>query len=392
MSDLGGLIRKEFGRIRSDKRSLVLLFAIPIILIVVLGLTAGGTTTFFNASIISKDSIECSGEFPDNTSSEYAYSFMSIVKNNCTAFGLKTNYTATDESSFQNAKSECSNLLKSEVIDIYIILPENFSEVVEASKNGSINIYITYYIDGSDMTAVQAAEVALMEPLAFFRMQAGLLENMTQVIPYTEFDVPSWKTQILNYALPMMLPLIILGLDMNLTSLSIVSEGPLPRMLLTPTGRREIVLSKLISYSAVMFLQVTEVFTAIAIFDLYCLGSLFDFYLVLLVTGFCGVTMGLFISAISTTEQVANQIYLMMFIVLVMFSGFMPAELLPPWMGVFIDILPLGHSMELLSNIALKGLGIDEFHLSVVLGIAILFLAIAYIAYALKTKLKKLEV
>jgi len=39
---LGGLIRKEFGRIRSDKRTLILLFVIPVILIFVFGLTTGG--------------------------------------------------------------------------------------------------------------------------------------------------------------------------------------------------------------------------------------------------------------------------------------------------------------------------------------------------------------
>ncbi|MHA1338369.1 MAG: ABC transporter permease [Promethearchaeota archaeon] len=389
MSDLGGLIRKEFGRIRSDKRSLILLFAIPVLLIVVLGLTAGGTTTFFNAAVITKDDIECSGDFPDNKTSSYDEMFIDIVKNNCTAFGLITYFNATDNASYEEAISQSRALLRAEKIDVYIILPENFSEIVE---NGSIDITIIYYVDGSDLTAVEAINVALMEPIAYFRFSAGLLENMTQIIPYPEFDVPSWKTQILNYAVPLLLPLLILGLDMNLTSLSIVSEGPLPRMLLTPTGRRQIIASKLVAYSAVMLLQVTEIFTVIAAFDLYCLGSLFNFFLVLVLTGFCGVTMGLFISAISTTEQVANQIYMMFFIVLTMFSGFLPKELLPQAMAFLVDVLPLGHSVALLRDIALRGLGIDFDHFVQIFLISILFLAMAYIAYAIRTKLRKLEV
>jgi len=389
MSDLDGLIRKEFGRIKADKRTLILLFAIPVLLIVVLGLTAGGTTTFFNAAIITKDDIECSGDFPDNKTSSYDEVFIDIVKNNCTAFGLIKYFNATNESLYLESKQQAQNLLRSEKIDVYIILPENFSELVE---NGTMNITLIYYIDGSDMTAVEAIKVALMEPIAYFRFNVGLLENMTQIIPYPEFDVPSWKTQILNYAIPLLLPLLILGLDMNLTSLSIVSEGPLPRMLLTPTGRRQIIASKLIAYSTIMLLQIIEVFIVISIFDLYCLGSLFEFLLVLLLTGFCGVTMGLFISAISTTEQVANQIYMMFFIVLTMFSGFLPKKLLPASMAFLIDILPLGHSVELLRDITLRGLEINPNNFFQLLLISLIFLILAYVLYSMRTKLKKLEV
>lgn len=389
MSDLAGLISKEFSRIRSDKRTLVLLFAVPLILIVTLGLTAGGTTTFFESAVITKDSIESSGNFPDNKTSKWDETWISVMENNVTSFGFHGYTNVTTEEEYNIAKNVYLEQLKAEKIDIFIILPSNFSEIIE---NGTIDPTITYYIDGSDKTAVDAAGVALMEPIAMFRFMAGMYENMTQIIPYPEFDVPSWKTQLLNYALAMMLPLIILGLDMNLTSLSIVSEGPLPRMMLTPTGKRDIIGSKLIAYSIIMALQVTEVFIATAAFDLYCLGSLLDLYIVLLSTGFCGVCMGLFISAISKTEQVANQLYLMMFIVLVMFSGFMPSELLPAYMGNLTKVLPLSHAMDLIGGITLRGVGIDGVHMFILLGISLLFLIIAYLAYVFKTQFKKLEV
>jgi len=57
---LSGLIKKEFGRIKSDKRTLVLIFVIPIILIVIFGLTSGGgPTEYFNAAIITRDKEPC---------------------------------------------------------------------------------------------------------------------------------------------------------------------------------------------------------------------------------------------------------------------------------------------------------------------------------------------
>ena len=57
---LRGLISKEFGRIKSDKRTLALIFIIPVILIVIFGLTSrGGPTEYFVAAVITRDDEVC---------------------------------------------------------------------------------------------------------------------------------------------------------------------------------------------------------------------------------------------------------------------------------------------------------------------------------------------
>ncbi|MFX0070469.1 MAG: ABC transporter permease, partial [Candidatus Hermodarchaeota archaeon] len=114
-----------------------------------------------------------------------------------------------------------------------------------------------------------------------------------------------------------------------------------------------------------------------------------DLYLILLMTGFCGICMGLFISAISKTEQVANQMYMMIFIVIIMFSGsFIRIESLPFAMQMIINSLPLSHSIPLINNVTMKGLPIDYSHFLSLSLISITFLLIAYIAF----RFKKVEV
>ena len=76
--------------------------------------------------------------------------------------------------------------------------------------------------------SVNAIDVALQEPISIFRISTTTMVNFTIMVPYLEYDVPFWESQVLNYALAMILSMIILGTTMNLTSLSIVSEGPLP--------------------------------------------------------------------------------------------------------------------------------------------------------------------
>ena len=382
--NLGGLIQKEFGRIKTDKRTLILLFAIPIILIVIFGLTTGvGPMKFFTSAVITRDEMPTYDDFPSN-SSQYDDLFISIMEHNTTTWDLYRYYNCTNSGEYNDAFDRCFNLLKNEVIDVFIVLPQNFSESI-ANK---FNPIIFYYIDGSDLMAVGAIEVALQEPLAFFRVEINMLENFTIMVPHLEFGVPSWESQLLNYSLALVLPMMIIGTTMNLTSLTIVSEAPLPRMLITPTEKKDIILSKLIANTIIMILQATEIFVMTSFFGLYSLGSLFNFYLVLVMIGFSGITIGLFISAISPTEQGANQMYMMLFIIIIIFSG----TVLPPeslGSARFLsDVLPLSHASVLITDITLRGLSLNLEHTLSLLLISVVFLLSAYIAY----KFKKVEV
>jgi len=383
--DLGGLIKKEFGRIKSDRRTLILLFAIPVILVIILGLsTGGGPITFFNAAVITRDSMPTYDDFPSN-SSEFDDRFISIMRDNSTVFTLQKYYNATNEDEYKNAVEICIELLRTEMIDVCIVLPENFSESVD----NTTNIYLIYYIDGSDSTALSAFEVAIQEPISLFRVDVDMMVNFTAVIPYLEFTVPSWEAQTLNFALALLLPLIILGTTMNLTTLSIVSEKPLPRMLLTPTTKREIILSKVVANFIIMTFQITLIFIITAFFGLYSLGSLFSVYLILLATGLCGLSIGLFISSLSPTEQVANQMYLMFFIVILIFSGaFIDPESLGPALEIVVKILPLAHAIPLFRDVTLRGLSLNLVSFGYLNLLSLIFISLAYIIYMFK----KLEV
>ena len=108
-----------------------------------------------------------------------------------------------------------------------------------------------------------------------------------------------------------------------------------------------------------MIIQATEIFIITSFFGLYCLGSLFNLYLVLIITGLSGISIGLFISAISPTEQGANQMYMMLFIILIIFSGtLMPAESLGS-AAFLVNFLPLIHASNLVTDITLRGLPLN---------------------------------
>ena len=380
---LSGLISKEFSRIKSDKRTLVLIFVIPIILIIIFGLTSGGgPTKFFTTVIITRDSMP----YPNsNATLNYDEDFIDVVDNDCSQWALYKDFHSENEDDYEYAYDKCIELLKAEIIDVFLVLEDDFSETVE----NETNTVLMYYIDGSDMEAVNAIKVAIKEPIGLFRIKVEKTTNFVTQAPYLEYEVPFWETQVLNYALALVLSMLIVGLLMNLTALSIVSEAPLPRMMLTPTAKNEIILSKLIANSIVMILQVTIIFAMSAIFGMYSLGSLFDLYIILLATGMSGLAMGLFISAFAKTEQVANQMYIMFFVVIMMFSGaFIKLEKLSLPMQVIVNSLPLSHAVPLIIGVTKKGLPIDFYHFLSLNLISLVFLVMAYIAF----RFKKVEV
>lgn len=378
---LGGLIRKEFGRIKSNKRSLALVFIIPFILLMIYGLvTEGSPSKFFTVAVITRDDELCDNYFPNN-SSEYDEEFIDIVENNCSSFELHSYFNSTSEQEFSQSFDYYFNSLKTEAIDLFIILPKNFSESLE----NETDTHLIYYIDGSDLNAVEAIEVAIQEPIGLLKQEIDKTINFTIMFPHHEFEVPDWKSKWFNYTLGIILPLIIIATTMNLTSLSIVLEGPLPRMLLTPIAKREVILSKLIANSIIMILQAFEIFTMTLIFGLHCVGSLLYFLIALILIGFCGISMGLFISSVSKTDQVANQLFIMFFIMIMMFSGgFLDISKMSQEMQIAINLLPMGHAIPLIVAITLKGLPLDIYHSLSLLIIGSVFLLMAYIIYSFK--------
>jgi ABC-type multidrug transport system permease subunit len=98
-----------------------------------------------------------------------------------------------------------------------------------------------------------------------------------------------------------------------------------------------------------------------------------------------GICIGLFISAVSKTEQVANQMYIMFFIMFTLFcQSFLPVDNLPPFLQGITAVFPLSNAIPLLSSIMYNGVVIDVPSLVVLGATGLLFYAIALVAYAFK--------
>ena len=133
----------------------------------------------------------------------------------------------------------------------------------------------------------------------------------------------------------LILPLMVLGLAIVLSILVIVKERPIARLLLTPVQRFEILLSKYVTYTFIIILQIILLIMSSLLSNLYIVGSLVDLFMVLFMLGFSGLSLGLFISSISNTKTEANQLFFAFFIVIVILSGLLiPIDGMPEYLQI----------------------------------------------------------
>jgi ABC-2 type transport system permease protein len=190
-----------------------------------------------------------------------------------------------------------------------------------------------------------------------------------------------------DFMVPGVLALLLLLITSNMSSMAIVRErelGTLEQLHVTPLGRLELILGKLLPYGMVGFIDVLLVMAvAVFWFEVPLLGSPVLLLAASAVYVFCTLSLGLFISTISSTQQQAMMTATFFFLVpMVYLSGFIfPIENMPIVIQWVTTIIPLRYYLVIVRGIFLKGVGFDllwpQFAALAAWGIVVLALAAA---------------
>jgi ABC-2 type transport system permease protein len=174
---------------------------------------------------------------------------------------------------------------------------------------------------------------------------------------------PSLQSRVYN--VPAVIGVIVFLMSLLLTALGVVRErelGTLEQLLVSPLSAGELILGKTLPVAAIAMVQLTLV-TGVALlwFDIPLRGSIPALLVAAALFILSGLSLGLLISTISKTQQEA---FLGMFLLLlpsIVLSGFLyPIETMP-WIFRELTLLnPLRHFLELVRAIFLKGSGFAE--------------------------------
>ena len=188
------------------------------------------------------------------------------------------------------------------------------------------------------------------------------------------------------FMLPGIFALLLLVVTSNLSSMAIVRErevGTLEQLNVTPLGRMELIIGKLLPYGIIGLIDVLIVLVVIVFwFEVPLRGSfwlLFGMSLIYLLTT---LGLGLFTSTISHTQQQAMMTSTFFFLIPMMYlSGFIfPIENMPAVIQPITYLIPLRYFVVILRGIFLKGVGLETLwpQALALLGWGVVILTLAY--------------
>ncbi len=174
---------------------------------------------------------------------------------------------------------------------------------------------------------------------------------------------PSLESRVYN--VPAVIGVIVLLMCLLLTAMAVVREreiGTLEQLLVSPLAPAELMLGKTIPVAGIAMVQITIV-TVVALlwFDVPFRGSAPTLVLAAGMFILAGLSFGLLISTISSTQQEA---FLAMFLFLlpaIILSGFLfPVETMPPVFQHLTLANPLRHFLEIVRGVFLKGASLED--------------------------------
>jgi len=371
-------VKKEISLLKIDKVNLLIALALPpaIIMLFAIMSTSASQTVPVRVVVVNYDAntfVNQNNYSETTTWDNYSDSYIDAIEES-ELLELTEVYTPSDEED-EYAMEEARNQLEEGEIECIIVIPVEFTELLETGYPGIIEVVP----DSSNAVYIQDRLNAVQDSINIF-VEDNDLDPEYVLVEHEEYSIPSNYNFRYNYNMTLLFSFIIFGISCVLTILVVVQEKPIARLLLTPVQKSEILISKYITYSIVLALQVFLVLT-IAIYNgLYIAGSVIDLYIALYMLGFTGISLGMFISTVSNTKTEANQLFFAFFIVIILLSGiFIPIDAMPEYLQAIAYMLPLSHGEPIIKGILSKGKPVVGFDFFALLGISAFLVIMSFI-------------
>jgi ABC-2 type transport system permease protein len=330
---------KEFRQIRRDRRTLMILLFIPVFFLLLYGYALNFDIRHVQLAVEDRD-----------LSPESRRLVSAFV--NSGYFDL----TATVVT-----EQEIVDLMDRDRIRAALVIPRGLGRDVRRGVPTSVEVIINGENANTATTVMGYASTVITTESARYQVAApGAPAPFVQLEPRVWYN-PDLRSSL--FLVPGLLAYIGMITAVVSTALAVVREkerGTMEQVRMAPIGTLPFIVGKSLPYFVVsMTAAVGVVLASMALFDLPVRGPWWLLLLSMALYLFGALAMGLFISTVAQSQQVAFQIALLSsFLPTMLLSGFIfPIASMPAFLQIVTNVVPARYFLVALRAVLLKGSG-----------------------------------
>ncbi|MGM9701708.1 MAG: ABC transporter permease [Prevotella sp.] len=336
-------IVKEARHILRDKRTMLILFGMPVVMMLLFGFAI--TTNVKNVRtlvVTSQMDLQTQRAIERLSASEY-FTIVQAVP----------------------TPAEAERLIRHQQADMAVVFDHDF-----ASRHTGIQ----FVVDGADPNMAQQ----------WTNYAANVVTNASDSLVNAKMLYNPQMRSAYNFV-PAILGMLLMLVCAMMTSISIVREkerGTMEVLLVSPVRPLMIIVAKVVPYLVLAFAILTTILLmGRYVLDVPLAGSIVWIYIVSTVYIVLALSLGLFISNIATTQLMALLLSAMVLLVpIVMLSGMMfPVESMPQILQWIAAVVPPRYYIQAMRKLMVMGVGVGDVlqELAVLAVMALFFLGIA---------------
>lgn len=360
------VVKKEFRQIARDRRSLGLLLVLPAFLLIMYGYALNFDVKHLSLAVVDQEKSARSRDFLDRfRHTEY----------------FDVEYDLTDQ-------RQIDDLMEKGKVQVALVVPGDFSRSLIAGRDTSVQVLI----DGEE-TGIAGTAIGYINAIIEDYSARVVIEAMertgtagfslpVELRPRVWFN-PELKSVL--FLIPGLMAFVLMITVVISTAFSVVREierGSIEQIIVSPLRPHELIIGKIIPYALISLVSAHSVLLfGDLLFDVSIKGSYAWLLTGILFFLVCGLGIGLLISTVATTEQVAFMIAVITTLLpTFILSGFVfPIRNMPVVIQAVTYLIPARYFLVILRGVMLKGVGLGAFgpELAVLAGFAVLILVLS---------------
>lgn len=347
------LARRIITQLRRDRRTLALVFFVPVMILSLLGYLYRMEAAEIKLGIVTEEMTL--GQ--------------AVVGGPSFSDRILTELTESEDFEIQElTRDQVIPYLERGEVKGVIIFPPHYTRRALLGRRLPVDLVL----EGSNLTTNNAIKAAIAQAfpaglLRFLRPEVGaaIREESGTAEIRVSYQYGGEEYDELDYFAPGFIGYFTFFFVFLLTMVSFLRErtlGTLERLMASPLTRAEMVLGYMIGFGIVALIQsIIIVLFSIIVLNIHCAGSLLIVFIIVAILAAGSVNLGIFLSTFARTEFQAVQFIPLVIIPQGLLSGiFWLVEDMPEMLQLLAYIMPLTYANNALRDVMIRGYGLTE--------------------------------